>query len=205
MKVNVLDFDGKVVGDVELSDDVFAIDARKDIIARVVLWQLAKRRSDSHSVKGKSDVHGTTRKMYKQKGTGGARHGSKKAAQFRHGGVVFGPVARDYSFNIQKKVRQLGLKMSLSAKARDHSLILVDSFPYNEILKTKDIYNKFRNFGNSLLFVGSCGGCDFKKSVANIHGYDYLPQIGLNVYDIIKKQKLICSVDSIKALEDRLL
>lgn len=204
MKVNVLDFNGKVVGDVELSDDIFALEPRKDIITRVILWQLAKRRSGNHSVKGKSDVHGTTRKMYKQKGTGGARHGSKKAVQFRHGGIVFGPVVRDHSFDLQKKVRRLGLMMSLSAKARDNSLILVDSLSYDKIMKTSETQNRFKDFGNSILFVGAEQDPNFTKSISNIVGYDYIPQIGLNVYDIVRKDKIICSVDSIKALEDRL-
>lgn len=204
MKVNVLDFNGKVVGDVELSDDIFALEPRKDIITRVILWQLAKRRSGNHSVKGKSDVHGTTRKMYKQKGTGGARHGSKKAVQFRHGGIVFGPVVRDHSFDLQKKVRRLGLMMSLSAKARDNSLILVDSLSYDKIVKTSETQNRFKDFGNSILFVGAEQDPNFTKSISNIVGYDYIPQIGLNVYDIVRKDKIICSVDSIKALEDRL-
>ncbi len=204
MKVNVLDFNGKVVGDLELSDNIFALEPRKDIITRVILWQLAKRRSGNHSVKGKSDVHGTTRKMYKQKGTGGARHGSKKAVQFRHGGIVFGPVVRDHSFDLQKKVRRLGLMMSLSAKARDNSLILVDSLSYDKIVKTSETQNRFKDFGNSILFVGAEQDPNFTKSISNIVGYDYIPQIGLNVYDIVRKDKIICSVDSIKALEDRL-
>ncbi len=204
MKVNVLDFNGKVVGDLELSDSIFALEPRKDIITRVILWQLAKRRSGNHSAKGKSDVHGTTRKMYKQKGTGGARHGSKKAVQFRHGGIVFGPVVRDHSFDLQKKVRRLGLMMSLSAKARDNSLILVDSLSYDKIVKTSETQNRFKDFGNSILFVGAEQDPNFTKSISNIVGYDYIPQIGLNVYDIVRKDKIICSVDSIKALEDRL-
>ena len=119
MKFDILDSQNKVSGELEASDLVFGVLPRRDIISRVVLWQLAKRRAGTHTVKGKSDVHGSTRKFVRQKGSGGARHGSKKAVQFRHSGVVFGPVARSHEYGLQKKVRKLGLRMALSEKVKN--------------------------------------------------------------------------------------
>lgn len=203
MKFQILDHENKVVGDLDLSDGVFGVLPRKDIVTRVILWQLAKRRSGSHNVKGKSDVHGTTRKMYKQKGTGGARHGSKKAVQFRGGGVVFGPVNRDHGFDLQKKIRKLGLKMALSAKAKSGDLIVVDSLKYDNKIKTKEFLNRFSSF-KSALFIDTGKNEEVISALSNIVGYDFIPQIGANVYDIVKREKLILSVEAIKELEGRL-
>ena len=204
MKFQILNRENAVAGDIELADGVFGMLPRKDIITRVILWQLAKRRSGSHTVKGKSDVHGTTRKMYRQKGTGGARHGSKKAVQFRGGGIVFGPVLRDHGFDLQKKVRKLGLKMALSAKAKDGNMIIVDSLKYEDRIKTKDFLARFGG-EKSVLFIDSEYNDNLLDALSNIVGYDYVPQIGANVYDIVKKDKIIISVDAIKELEGRLI
>lgn len=204
MKFQILNRENVIAGDVELSDDVFGMVPRKDIITRVILWQLAKRRSGSHTVKGKSDVHGTTRKMYRQKGTGGARHGSKKAVQFRGGGIVFGPVLRDHGFDLQKKVRKLGLRMALSSKAKDGNLVIVDSLQYDDRIKTKDFLARFGD-SKSVLFIDSNYNDNVLNALSNVVGYDYLPQIGANVYDIVRKEKLVISVDAIKELEGRLV
>ena len=203
MKLSILDGQNNVSGEIELSDAVFGILPRKDIITRVVLWQLAKRRAGTHTVKGKSDVHGTTRKFVRQKGSGGARHGSKKAAQFRHGGIVFGPVMRDHSHDLQKKVRKLGLRMALSDKAKNGNLVIVDSLKYEDRIKTKDFLKRFDG-KQSALFIDSDYDDNMFFAMSNIVGYDFIPQIGANVYDIIRKDKLIISVDAVKELEGRL-
>ncbi|MDR0942129.1 MAG: 50S ribosomal protein L4 [Holosporales bacterium] len=204
MKIEILNSENKPSGELELSDLVFGVLPRKDILSRVVLWQLAKRRSGNHSVKGKSDVHGTTRKFVRQKGSGGARHGSKKAVQFRGGGIVFGPVVRDHGFDLQKKVRKLGLKMALSAKAKDGNLIVVDSLKEDKRIKTKEFLKRF-DLTKSALFVDAERNDNILYALSNIVGFDFIPQIGANVYDIIRKDKLIVSVDAIKALESRLV
>lgn len=204
MKFQILDRENKVAGDIELLDDVFGVLPRKDIITRVILWQLAKRRSGNHTVKGKSDVHGTTKKMCKQKGTGGARHGSRKAVQFRGGGIVFGPVLRSHEFDLQKKVRRLGLKMALSAKLKDGNMIIVDSLQYDDRLKTKDFLSRFGDT-KSALFIDSSYNDNLLSSLSNVVGFDYIPQIGANVYDIVRKEKVIISVDAIKELQGRLV
>lgn len=204
MKFQVLDNENKVSGEIELSDQVFGLVPRRDIMTRVVLWQLAKRRSGSHNVKGKSDVHGTTKKMYKQKGTGGARHGSKKAAQFRGGGIVFGPVLRSHEFDLQKKVRKLGLRMALSSKVKDGNLVIVESLSMEDRMKTKDLLKRFSGIG-SALFVDSQKNENFVNSLSNIGAFDFIPQIGTNVYDILRKDKLIISAEAAKELESRLV
>jgi large subunit ribosomal protein L4 len=204
MKFEILNQDSKVSGEIELSDLVFDILPRRDIISRVVLWQLAKRRSGNHSVKGKSDVHGTTKKFVRQKGSGGARHGSKKAVQFRGGGVVFGPVVRDHGFSLQKKVRKLGLKMALSAKAKAGNIIVVESIATDERIKTKEFLARYGD-KKPTLFIDVDRKDNILQALSNIVGYDYIPQIGVNVYDIMKKDRLIISVDAIKELEGRLI
>jgi large subunit ribosomal protein L4 len=204
MKIAILDEKNEQSGELELSDHIFGLAPRRDILSRVVVWQLAKRRSGSHNVKGKSDVHGTTRKFVRQKGSGGARHGSRKAVQFRGGGVVFGPVNRDHGFDLQKKIRKLGLKMALSAKAREGKLIVVDSLNYDEHVKTKSFLSRFPDM-KATLFVGPDKNENVLKALSNIVGYDYISQIGANVYDIMRKDKLVVSVDAIRKLEERLV
>ena len=204
MKFNILDIKNKVSGEIELADSVFGLLPRKDIITRVVLWQLAKRRAGTHTVKGKSDVHGTTKKFVRQKGSGGARHGSKKAVQFRGGGIVFGPVMRDHGYDLQKKVRKLGLKMALSEKAKNGNLVVVDSLKYNERVKTRDFLNRFDS-SKSTLFIDVDYNDNMLYAMSNIVGYDFIPQIGANVYDIIRKDRLVVSVDAMKELEGRLV
>ena len=204
MKFNILDNENKVSGELELSDLVFGLLPRKDIISRVVLWQLAKRRAGTHTVKGKSDVHGTTKKFVRQKGSGGARHGSKKAVQFRGGGIVFGPVARSHEFDLPKKVRKLGLRMALSDKAQAGKLIVVNSLAYPERVKTKDFLSRFEG-SMSTLFIDQEYNDNMLYAMSNVVGFDFIPQIGANVYDIVKKDRIIISVDAIKDLEERLV
>ena len=202
MKFQVLDHENKVSGEMEFSDAVFNVDIRPDIVSRVVLWQLAKRRSGNHSVKGKSDVHGTTRKFVRQKGSGGARHGSKKAAQFRGGGIVFGPVVRDHSYDLPKKIRKLGLRVALSDKAKHGSLVVVESLNQDSY-KTKDFLKRFGDM-KSALFIDVDKNENFCRALSNIDKCDFLPQIGANVYDIVRKEKLVISTGAMKILESRL-
>lgn len=204
MKFNILDNENKVSGELELSDLVFGVLPRKDIITRVILWQLAKRRAGTHDVRGKSDVHGTTKKFVRQKGSGGARHGSKKAVQFRGGGIVFGPVLRDHGYDLQKKVRKLGMKMALSEKVKSGNLLVVDSLKSENRLKTKDFLARFDD-EKSTLFIDVDYDDNICYAMSNIVGFDFIPQIGANVFDIMKKDRLIVSVEAIKALEGRLL
>ncbi len=203
MKFQVFDFNNNVTGELDCSDDVFNVESRPDVVARVVNWQLAKRRSGSHNVKSKSDVHGTTKKFVRQKGSGGARHGSKKAAQFRGGGIIFGPVIRDHGYSLPKKIRKLGMKIILSNKAQTGNLIVLDSFN-SELNKTKDFLNCFGRL-KSALFVDVDKNDQFFRVLRNVDGFDFIPQIGANVYDIIRKEKLVLSSGAIKALEGRLL
>lgn len=204
MKLSILNNENKISGELELSDLIFGVLPRRDILTRVVLWQLAKRRAGTHTVKGKSDVHGTTKKFVRQKGSGGARHGSKKAVQFRGGGIVFGPVLRDHEYKLQKKVRKLGMRMALSEKVRTGNLILVDSLQSDSRLKTKDFLSRFNN-EKSTLFIDMDYNDNMFYAMSNIVGCDFIPQIGANVYDIMRKERLVVSVDAIKALEGRLL
>ncbi|MDR1609321.1 MAG: 50S ribosomal protein L4 [Holosporales bacterium] len=204
MKVQILDCENNVSGELELSDSVFGVVPRKDILSRVILWQLAKRRSGNHSVKSKSEVSRTTRKFVKQKGSGGARHGSKKAPQFRGGAISFGPVVRDHGYKLQKKVRRLGLRMALSAKAKEGNLVIVSSLSSDHRLKTKEMIARFDGIG-SALFVDTARDCNVVDALSNVVGYDFVPQIGANVYDIIRKNKLVISVDAVKELEGRLI
>lgn len=206
MKQDVVNLQNKKVGDIDLSASIFQQPLRTDILSRVVQWQLDKRRSGNHKTKEIADISGTTKKMYRQKGTGGARHGSKRAAQFRGGAVIFGPVVRSHGYSLPKKIRQLGLKTVLSSKFQSGNLIVVDSFEINQP-KTKDLKAALSHFGTeNVLLIDS----DTKKitntalAAGNVHGFDVLPQIGANVYDILRKEKLLITVDAVKALEARL-
>lgn len=205
MKVKVIDKNNIVKEEIEINDAIFSIEPRSDIMSRVVHWQLAKRQQGSHNSKGRSDVSGSTKKIVKQKGSGGARHGSKRGAQFRGGGIIFGPVLRSHAYSLPKKVRALGLKMALSAKVLSGNLTVVDSFEL-DAAKTKEALKRFANLEtNSALFIdGDSVNVGLSLAVSNVIGMDVLPQIGANVYDILRKEKLIMSVAGIRALEERL-
>jgi large subunit ribosomal protein L4 len=203
MKLDVVDFDAKSVGSAELPDEIFAAEPRVDIIARVIHWQLAKRRSGNHKVKGMGEVSGTTRKPYKQKGTGNARQGSLRAPQFRTGGAVHGPVVRDHGYSLNKKVRRLGLISALSAKAAAGKLVVLEDVAALD--KTKDVAAKVRNFGwSSALIVDAAVTEGFGRASRNVKGLDVLPVVGANVYDIMQHDVLVVTKAAVEGLKERL-
>lgn len=205
MKIKVLDKNNAIKEEIEINDAIFSLEPRSDILSRVVHWQLAKRQAGTHQVKGRSEVSGSTKKIVKQKGSGGARHGSKRGAQFRGGGIVFGPVARSHAYSLPKKVRALGLKMALSQKALSGNMIVLDNFEMDSF-KTKEALNRFSMLGtHSAVFIdGADVNAGLYCSISNIIGMDALPTMGANVYDIMRKEKLIVSVAGLRALEERL-
>lgn len=207
MKANVIDINGKAAGDIELSEDVFGLASRQDILNRVVLWQLAKRRAGTHAIKERGAVSGSTKKIVRQKGSGGARHGSKRGAQFRGGGIIFGPVVRDHGYDLPKKVRKLGLKVALSEKMRSGNLVVVKSLELADN-KTKTALAALDsiklNSQKSLFIDNQAVNENFFRATLNIPHVDVLPQIGANVYDILRKEKLVLTVEAVKTLEERL-
>ena len=203
MKLDVVDFDAKNTGSAELPDEIFGVAPRADIIARVIHWQLAKRRSGNHKVKGMGEVSGTTRKPYKQKGTGNARQGSLRAPQFRTGGAVHGPVVRDHGYSLNKKVRRLGLLSALSQKAADGKIVVLDAVGALE--KTKDVAAKVKGFGwTSALIVDAAVEEKFVRASRNVRGLNILPVIGANVYDIVRHDVLVLTQAGIDGLKERL-
>ena len=205
MQLDIINFDGKKVGSVELTDSIFGIEPRADILHRVVTWQRAKQRAGTHAVKSVSDVAGSGKKAFKQKKTGNARQGERYNVHMRGGGVVHGPVVRDHSIDLPKKIRSLGLKMALSSKAQDGSLVIIDSEKL-AAAKTNAFAKQLKKLDiASALFVGATElDENFKKSAANIANIDVLPTIGLNVLDILKHEKLVLTADAVKAVEARL-
>lgn len=203
MKLKIVDQSFEAVGDIELDDYVYGIAPREDILSRVVAWQLAKRRSGNHKVKERGEVSGSTKKIVKQKGSGGARHGSKRAAQFRTGGIIFGPVVRSHEYSLPKKVRNLGVRMALSAKMASGDLIVVDNLQAKQPKINKDLLKTFDC--KSILFVDDDSvDVNFALSMSNIIGLDIMPQIGVNVYDILRKDKVVITSKAAKVLEERL-
>ncbi|MGA3305792.1 MAG: 50S ribosomal protein L4 [Stellaceae bacterium] len=205
MKLAVRSLDNKEVGDIELADDVFGLPMRKDILARVVQWQLAKRRAGTHKTKGISDIQGTTKKPWKQKGTGRARQGSLRSPQFRGGAVIFGPVVRSHEFSIQKKVRRLALKTALSAKQAEGKLVVLDKAQTKDA-KTKTLAQRFEDLGwHSVLIIdGPQLDEGFAKAARNLPDVDVLPLAGANVYDIMRRDTLVLTRDAVQGLEARL-
>ena len=204
MKLNVTTLEGKDAGSVELSDAIFGLEPRKDIIQRCVNWQLAKRQAGTHKSQGRADVWRTGKKMYKQKGTGGARHGSARVPQFRGGGRAFGPVVRSHAFDLPKKVRALALRHALSAKAKDGGLVVIESATL-EAAKTKALVGHFSGLGltNALIIDGAVVHNGFAAAARNIPNIDVLPIQGINVYDILRRQKLVLTKAALDALEAR--
>ena len=204
MKVSVKTLDNKAAGDVTLADTVYGIEPRADIMARVVNWQLAKRRAGTHKVQIRSEIARTGAKLFRQKGTGNARHGAASSNIFRGGGVVHGPVVRDHSHSLQKKVRALGLKSALSAKARDGKLVIVDELKSDG--KTASLKGKLEKLGlkNALIIGGAELDQQFQRAANNIPLVDVLPQAGVNVYDILRRDVLVLTKDSAAHLEERL-
>ncbi len=202
MEIEIRTLDNAAVGNTELNEAVFGAAPREDIMARVVHWQLARRRAGTHAVKGMGEVSGTTRKPYKQKGTGRARQGSLRAPQFRTGGVVHGPVARDHGYDLPKKVRRLGLISALSKKRAEGKLVVLDSAGGG---KTKDLVGKLKTLGwRSALIVDHEVDSGFLRASRNVPGIDVLPSLGANVYDILRHDVLAITAAGIAALTERL-
>jgi large subunit ribosomal protein L4 len=204
MDLKVTTLEGKEAGQVSLSDAIFGLEPREDIIARVVRWQLAKKQQGTHKAKGRAEVSRTGAKMYKQKGTGRARHHSARAPQFRGGGKAHGPVVRSHAHDLPKKVRALGLRHALSAKLRAEELIIVDNLVAAEA-KTKTLTGAFATLGlTNALFIGGVElDSNFKLAAQNIPNVDVLPVQGINVYDILRRGKLVLSKAAVEALEER--
>ncbi|THV25480.1 50S ribosomal protein L4 [Peteryoungia ipomoeae] len=204
MELNVKTLEGKDAGKVSLSDEIFGLDPREDLIARMIRYQLAKKRAGTHKIKGRSEVSRTGSKMYKQKGTGRARHHSARAPQFRGGGKAHGPVVRSHAHDLPKKVRALALRHALSAKAKADELIIVDNLVAAEA-KTKLIVGNFASLGltNALVIGGAELDSNFKLAASNIPNIDVLPVQGINVYDILRRGKLVLSKAAVEALEER--
>jgi len=204
MKISVKTLENKSAGDVTVKDEVFGIDPRGDIMARVVNWQLAKRRAGSHKVKIRSEITRTGAKVGRQKGGGRARHGAASSNIFRGGGVSHGPVVRDHGFSLQKKVRQLGLKSALSTKAREGKLVILDKLSSDG--KTATLRAKLAKCGisNALIIGGAEIDAMFSRAASNIPLLDVLPQQGINVYDILRRDTLVLTKDCVAHLEERL-
>jgi large subunit ribosomal protein L4 len=204
MKLKVHNLEAQEVGEIDVDDGVFGLETRADILDRVVQWQLAKRRAGTHKTKGISEISGTTKKPYRQKGTGRARQGSTRSPQFRGGARIFGPVVRDHGYDMPKKVRVLGLKTALSTKARDGKLVVVDRF--EPLAKTREAASRFARFGwtSVLLIDGPEPDQLFRRATRNLKNVDLLPQQGANVYDILRRDTLVLSRAAVEALEARL-
>lgn len=204
MELQVKTLEGGAAGSITVSDEIFGLDPRTDLIHRVVRWQLAKRQAGTHKALGRSEVSGTTKKFVRQKGSGGARHGNKKAPQFRGGGKAFGPVVRDHAHDLPKKVRALGLKHVLSAKAKSDSIIIVEDAKAAEA-KTKALKDQFAKLGltSALIIDGSELDRNFALAARNIPMVDVLPVQGINVYDIMRAHTLVLTKAAVAALEER--
>jgi large subunit ribosomal protein L4 len=205
MKVQVVTLENKAAGEIELSDAVFGLPARTDILQRMVEYQRAKARKGTHKTKTISEISGRKAKPFKQKGGGRARQGSLRSAQFRGGATIFGPVVRSHAIDLPKKVRKLALKTALSVKAASGELMVVDSLSFDKP-KTAEMKQKLTKLGvSSVLFVdGNAVNDGFKKSVANLVHVDVLPQIGANVYDILRHDNLVLTKEAVQLLEERL-
>jgi large subunit ribosomal protein L4 len=205
MKLDVLKLDGKKAGSIELDEALFGLEPRADILHRVVRWQRAKAQAGTHSVLTRAEVSYSTKKIYKQKGTGGARHGSRKAPIFRHGGVVKGPISRSHAHDLPKQFRALGLRHALSAKAKAGELIILDSIAMAEG-KTATLAKVAKELGwkRVLVIDGATVDANFAMAARNIEGIDVLPTMGANVYDILKRDQLVITKAGIEALEARL-
>jgi large subunit ribosomal protein L4 len=203
MQIAITTLDNASAGTTELPDEIFAAKPRQDIMARVVHWQQSKRRAGTHKTKGMGEVRGTTKKPYKQKGTGNARQGSLRAPQYRTGGVVHGPVVRDHGYDLPKKVRRLGLISALSQKAADGKLVVLDAA--SGTAKTKDLVAKLKLLGwHSALIVDGTVDAGFLRASRNIIGLDVLPTVGANVYDILQHDVLAITTAGVEGLKARL-
>jgi len=204
MKSSVTNFENDTLGEIELAEAVFGLPVRKDILARMVNYQLNKRRTGNHKTKQVWEVSGTTKKPYKQKGTGHARQGSLRSAQFRGGGIIFGPVVRSHATDLPKKVRKLALKTALSAKLAEGKLVVIEAAKIAG--KTSDLSKKLAAYGwgRVLIIDGPTLDEGFRRAAGNIPGIDLLPQQGANVYDILRRDTLVLTRDAVQHLEARL-
>jgi large subunit ribosomal protein L4 len=204
MQIDMLSLDGTSAGSIELKDEIFGLEPREDLIARMVRYQLDKRRAGTHKAKGRAEIARTGKKLYKQKGTGNARHGSARVPQFRGGGRAFGPVVRSHAHDMPKKVRALALRHALSAKAKDGGLIIFANAEIAEP-KTKALLANFAKLGltSALIIDGVEPQANFCLAARNIPEIDVLPIQGLNVYDILRREKLILTKAALAALEAR--
>ncbi|MCE0506766.1 MULTISPECIES: 50S ribosomal protein L4 [unclassified Roseivivax] len=204
MKLDVIKLDGASAGSVELGDEIFNLEPRADLLHRVVRWQRNKAMQGTHATLGRSDVSYSTKKIYRQKGTGGARHGSRKAPIFRKGGIYKGPTPRSHAHDLPKKVRKLGLMHALSAKAREGQLVVIDTAECDG--KTGTLAKQVRDLGwkRALVIDGTEVNDGFARAAANIDGLDVLPSVGANVYDILKRDTLVLTKAGVEALEARL-
>lgn len=204
MELSVISLDGKEGGKITLNDEIFGLEVRQDLLHRAVNWQLNKRRAGTHKVKNRAEIWRTGKKMYGQKGTGNARHGSARVPQFRGGGRAFGPVVRSHETELPKKLRQLALRHALSAKAKDSSIVVLTDATMSEP-KTKMLAQNLKNLGLGSVLV--IGGAEIEKNFGlaarNLHEVDVLPVQGINVYDIMRRQKLVLTKAALDALEAR--
>lgn len=205
MKIDVVNLDAQNVGSIELAEEVFGVEVRRDLLARMVNYQLAKRRAGTHKAKQIWEVSGTTKKPYKQKGTGHARQGSLRSAQFRGGGVIFGPVVRSHAHDLPKKVRALALKAALSAKVAEGKLVVLEKASVASP-KTKELAALLAklNLANALFIDGAAVEVNFALASRNLPFIDVLPSQGANVYDILRRDTLVLTKDGVQALEARL-
>ena len=205
MKTKVLNLDAKATGDeIELNDAIFGLEPRADLIQRVVVWQLAKRRSGQHKVLTRAEVNRTKKKVYKQKGTGQARHGARSAPLFVGGAKAMGPVQHSHEFDLPKKVKALGLRHALSAKAKGGAIVIIEDSK-TAAIKTGDLAKRFGKLGfTSALVVDGEFDKNFALSARNLSHVSLLPTSGLNVYDILRRDKLVLTRAAVKAIEERL-
>jgi large subunit ribosomal protein L4 len=203
MELEVKTLDGTSAGTVALADEIFGLEPRADILQRVVRWQLAKRQAGTHKTKTRTEISKTGKKMYRQKGTGGARHGNKAAPQFRGGGKAFGPVVRSHEHDLPKKVRALGLKLALSAKAKASNILVIDEAVSEP--KTQALLAKLNALGltNALIVDGAEPQADFRLAARALRDIDVLPIQGINVYDILRRDTLVLTKAAVTALEER--
>ena len=205
MKLDVINLQAGTAGEVELNEAIFGLEPRADILHRVVRWQRAKAQAGTHKVKTRSETSYSTKKIYRQKGTGGARHGDRNAPIFRKGGVYKGPTPRSHAFDLPKKVRALGLKLALSAKAGSGKLVVLDSTDMAEA-KTSVLAKAAKELGwkKALIIDGAEVNENFARAARNLDGVDVLPSIGANVYDILRRDTLVITRAGLEALEARL-
>jgi large subunit ribosomal protein L4 len=204
MELKIKTLDGKDAGSVDVSDDVFGLEPRADIMARMVRYQQMKKMAGTHKTKTRAEITGTTKKYLRQKGSGGARHGNKKVPQFRGGGRAFGPVVRDHAIELPKRIRALALKHALSSKVKNDSLIILDDAKA-EAPKTAAVKKQFNGLGieNALIISGKELDQNFAKAARNIVGIDVLPIQGINVLDVLRRNTLVLTREAVDALEAR--